>query len=117
MAETAANLVDRVLPRVPVRRWVLSLPFALRYRMAFDAKLTSEVLTAFIQTLFASLRSRARVSVCEGSVIASTRTRWPAWRPRDACSSAASTCTRLSRFPRTIGSVWNDGVATSPVQP
>jgi len=32
MADTAAHLIDRVLPEVPVRQWVLSLPFALRYR-------------------------------------------------------------------------------------
>ena len=31
MADTAAHLVDRVLPGVPVRQWVLSLPFALRF--------------------------------------------------------------------------------------
>jgi hypothetical protein len=30
MADTAAHLVDRVLPEVPVRQWLLSLPFALR---------------------------------------------------------------------------------------
>jgi hypothetical protein len=30
MADTAARLVDRVLPEVPLRQWVLSLPFALR---------------------------------------------------------------------------------------
>ena len=34
MAETAALLVDDVLPRQPVRQWVLSLPFALRYLLA-----------------------------------------------------------------------------------
>ena len=28
MADTAAHLVDRVFPVVPVRQWVLSLPFA-----------------------------------------------------------------------------------------
>jgi hypothetical protein len=33
MADTAAHLVDRVLPEVPVRQWVLSLSFALRYRL------------------------------------------------------------------------------------
>ena len=44
MADTAAHLVDRVFPIVPVRQWVLSLPFALRYRMAYDACLTSDVL-------------------------------------------------------------------------
>ena len=30
MADTAAHLVDRVLPQAPVRQWVLSLPFSLR---------------------------------------------------------------------------------------
>jgi hypothetical protein len=34
MANTAAHLVDRVFPDVPVRQWVLSLPFALRFLVA-----------------------------------------------------------------------------------
>jgi len=41
MADTAAHLVDRVLPEVPVHQWVLSLPFTLRYRLAYDARLAS----------------------------------------------------------------------------
>jgi len=60
MADTAAHLVDRVLPQVPVRQWVLSLPFALRYRLAYDAPLTSAVLGVFVRAVFASLRRRAR---------------------------------------------------------
>ena len=36
MTSTARDLVTRVLPHVPVRQWVLSLPFALRVRLAFD---------------------------------------------------------------------------------
>ena len=60
MADTAAHLVDRVLPEVPVRQWVLSLPFALRYRLAYDAKLTSAVLGVFVRAVFASLRDRAK---------------------------------------------------------
>jgi len=43
MAETAAHLVDHVLPPVPVRQWVLTLPFALRYLVAFDADLLADV--------------------------------------------------------------------------
>ncbi len=39
MSELAAHLVDRVIPDVPVRQWVLSLPWSLRYQLAFDAKL------------------------------------------------------------------------------
>jgi Transposase zinc-binding domain len=36
MAERAAHLVDHVLPDVPVRQWVLSLPYRLRYMLAWD---------------------------------------------------------------------------------
>jgi len=60
MADTAAHLVDRVLPAVPVRQWVLTLPYPLRYRCAYDARLTSEVLRAFLRALFAELRRRVR---------------------------------------------------------
>jgi len=40
MAETAALLVDEVLPRQPIRQWVLSLPFALRYLLATRRKVS-----------------------------------------------------------------------------
>ena len=36
MTERAAHLVDDVLPPVPVRQWVLTLPYRLRYRLAQD---------------------------------------------------------------------------------
>jgi hypothetical protein len=60
MADTAAHLVDRELPHVPVRQWVLSLPFALRYRMAYDSRLTTAVLNVFIRALFGEYRRRGR---------------------------------------------------------
>jgi hypothetical protein len=56
-----------VLPEVPVRQWVLSLPQALRYRLAYDAKLSSAVLGLFIRTVFAALRRRARERFGEGA--------------------------------------------------
>jgi hypothetical protein len=37
MANTAATIVDRVLPDVPVRQYVLSLPYELRKLAAFKA--------------------------------------------------------------------------------
>jgi hypothetical protein len=37
MAEQAAHLVDAVLPWVPVRQWVPTVPHRLRYRLAFDS--------------------------------------------------------------------------------
>jgi len=60
MADTAAFLVDRVIPVVPVRQWVLSLPIALRYKLAYDSALAAEVLQIFVRSVFASLRHRAR---------------------------------------------------------
>src|SRR5436309_8914408 len=59
MVDTAAHLVDRVFPRVPVRQWVLSLPFALRYRLAYDSTMTTAVLQVFIRSLFGFYRRLA----------------------------------------------------------
>jgi hypothetical protein len=44
MAEGAALLVDEVLPREPMRQWVLSVPFALRYLFATDPAVMGQVL-------------------------------------------------------------------------
>ena len=47
MAATAAHLVDRVFPLdVPLRHWVLSLPFDIRYPLTVDRKLLSADLSA-----------------------------------------------------------------------
>ncbi len=60
MHDTAAHLVDRVLPDVPVRQWVLSLPRWIRYRLAYRPALTTQVLSVFLRTVFAWQRRRAR---------------------------------------------------------
>jgi hypothetical protein len=60
MSDTAAHLVDRVLPEVPVRQWVLSIPYPLRYRLAYDADLCTAVLTVFLRAVLGALRRRAR---------------------------------------------------------
>ena len=44
MAEGAALLVDEVLPREPMRQWVLRVPFALRYLFATDPAVMGQVL-------------------------------------------------------------------------
>ena len=44
MAETAADLVDNILPRVPVRQWVLSFPIPLRGLFAVHPALITPVL-------------------------------------------------------------------------
>lgn len=44
MVETAALLVDEVLPERPMRQWVLSLPFAVRFLLARDPDVLTHVL-------------------------------------------------------------------------
>jgi Transposase zinc-binding domain len=51
MAETAAHLVDHVIPRVPVRQWVLSFPIPLRILFAAHPELLSPVLQIIHQVI------------------------------------------------------------------
>jgi hypothetical protein len=52
MADTSARLVDDVFPpNVPVRQWVLSLPIQIRYRLAYDGALLSDVLSVFLRVV------------------------------------------------------------------
>jgi hypothetical protein len=90
MADTAAHLVDRVLPEVPVRQWVLTLPFLLRYRMAYDARFASDVLRIFVRAVFASLRHRARSRV---------PSRWAHCGAVTFVHYAGSTIMRSCRYP------------------
>src|SRR5262245_19887918 len=43
MAQTAAHLVEQVIPWVPTRQWVVSVPVPLRYWMAASQELTAQV--------------------------------------------------------------------------
>ena len=43
MAETSTHLVEHIIPRVPIRQYVLSLPHPLRYWMASNKKLCGKV--------------------------------------------------------------------------
>jgi Transposase zinc-binding domain len=51
MTERAAHLVDAVLPRVPVRQWVLTVPYRLRYRLAWNHGLSRAVLRVYTRVL------------------------------------------------------------------
>jgi hypothetical protein len=44
MSQTAAHLVDHVIPRVPVGQWVLSLPIPLRLLLTAQPELLTPVL-------------------------------------------------------------------------
>jgi hypothetical protein len=58
--DTAIHLVERVLPRAPYRQWTLSLPMPVRFCLARDAQLLSEVLGLFVRALFVFQRRTAR---------------------------------------------------------
>ena len=60
MANTAAHVVDRIIPAVPVRQWVLSLPYEVRARAAFDASFLTSVVRAFARALADRHRRAAR---------------------------------------------------------
>ncbi len=60
MSAGAANLVDHVLPDVPIRQFVVTMPFPLRFPLAFDGKLLGQVLRIFTDTVAGWRRARAQ---------------------------------------------------------
>ena len=74
MAQTAAHLVEQVIPWVPTRQWVVSVPIPLRYWMASSQNLTARVHTIIRTTIGqyyvnkAVTRGLARANVQPGSV-------------------------------------------------
>ena len=68
MNDLATDLVERVIPEVPVRQWVCSLPFRLRYLCGYDRELCAYVLGAFVGELRRSLAWRAKRTLSLASV-------------------------------------------------
>jgi hypothetical protein len=56
MAATAAHLTDHVIPAVPVRQWVLSVPKRLRWFLARDPEVAGAVLHILLRALRHTLR-------------------------------------------------------------
>ena len=67
MADSAAHLVDEVLPKRPIRQWVLSVPFPLRYLFATNPQLMSRVLTIVHRVISAFLLKRSGRTVNTGA--------------------------------------------------
>ncbi len=59
MTESAALLVDEVLPHAPIRQWVLSVPFALRYLFARDPQAMGAALGVVYRRIAVFQRHRA----------------------------------------------------------
>src|SRR2546427_10812701 len=75
MAQTAAHLVEQVIPWVPTRQWVVSVPIPLRYWMAASQDLTAQVHRIIRTTIGqydvnqAVTRGVERANIQPGSVI------------------------------------------------
>jgi len=72
MAQTAAHLVDHIIPRVPVRQWVLSLPIPLRYLLAAHPRLITPVLQVIHRAISTSLIKQAGLKRSEAQTGAIT---------------------------------------------
>jgi DNA-directed RNA polymerase subunit RPC12/RpoP len=56
MVQTAAHLVDHVMPRLPVRQWVLSVPKRVRYFLQNDPAVQNVALHIFLSAVEQGLR-------------------------------------------------------------
>jgi hypothetical protein len=59
MADSAALLVDQVLPHQPMRQWVLSVPFPLRFLFASQPAVMGKVLGIIYRTIATHLTHKA----------------------------------------------------------
>lgn len=63
MVDSAAHLVDEVLPERPIRQRVLSVPYPLRYLFATNPKVMSQVLSIVHRVISTFLIKVARMTV------------------------------------------------------
>ncbi len=70
MAESAAYLVDQVIPHVPVRQWVLSFPIPLRSLFAVHPELLTPVLQIIHRVIHTFLIKQAHVNIVGRNPIA-----------------------------------------------
>jgi hypothetical protein len=72
MTDSAALLADEVFPAKPIRQWVLSLPFALRFLLATDPDALTQVLGIVYRTISAHILKKARLTRASGATGAVT---------------------------------------------
>ena len=72
MAETAALLADEVFPDVPLRQWVISFPFPLRYLFAAHPQAMGKVLGIVYRAISTHLIHKAGFSLKNGATGAVT---------------------------------------------
>jgi len=72
MIESSALLVDGILPDAPIRQWVLSLPSGLRFLLANNPEVLSDVLKVIHRAISSYLIKKAGLTVKTGKTGAVT---------------------------------------------
>jgi hypothetical protein len=70
MCQTAGTVCDRALPDVPLRRWVMSVPYELRRVLASDPAMLTRTSRVFFQELRRWYREAVAVAVEVEGVVA-----------------------------------------------
>ena len=60
MCQTSAYLVDRVLPYIPFRQYVVSFPFAMRYWLSSKPRLTTAIVGIINSAISNFIKRRAK---------------------------------------------------------
>ena len=67
MVETAAHLIDNVLPSQPIRQWVLSFPWPLRMLFVLEPRVLGHCLAITYRAIETDLIKRAGLSRASGA--------------------------------------------------
>ncbi|MBC7941221.1 MAG: transposase zinc-binding domain-containing protein [Chitinophagaceae bacterium] len=93
MAQTAAHLIDHVIPHLPVRQWVLSLPVPLRLLLAAQPKLVTPVLQVVHRVITRHLLGQACLKADQAELLRRDRIFEIADTPRgDAARDLSNAC-------------------------
>ena len=111
MADSAAHLVDEVLPEKPIRQWVLSVPFQLRFLFATQPQVMSKVLAIVHRVISTFLIKRAGLTVKSGAQTGAVF--YPVKSPtsQDLEKVAQKIAERLSRYLEKAGYLVRDAEA------
>jgi len=103
MAESAALLVDEVLPHQPIRQWVLSVPIPLRFLFASRPAIMGKVLGIVYRTIATQLIHQAghtRRTPCPKHSLRSRGRLSPASRTQASSARFSTTWTGSHQRPR-----------------
>jgi hypothetical protein len=91
MAETAALLADEVFPDVPLRQWLISFPFPLRYLFAAHPQAMGKVLGIVYRAISTHLTHKAGFQLKQAATGAVTPARPVSYSASGALSTSIRT--------------------------